>query len=89
VRIWVARLRISRRVAAKINQLHHIEPQEVRDAVECVAGLDVSENLDPERGWRVIVRTTIRENEALVVLYPAEDPMGDVWRLGSVYFIRP
>lgn len=84
----MARLRISQRVAEKIIRLHRIEPQEVRDAVECVAGLAVSEDLDPERGWRVIVRTTIRDEEALVVLYPGDEPMGDVWRLGSVYFIR-
>jgi hypothetical protein len=89
VQIWVARLRISERVAQKISDLHHIEPQEVRDAVECVAGLDVSEDLDPERGWRAIVRTRIRDKDALIVLYPADDPMGDVWRLGSVYFMRP
>lgn len=84
----MARLRISRQVAGKINSLHHIEPQEVRDAVECVAGLDVSEDLDPERGWRVIAKVRIRDDEALVVLYPADDPIGDVWRLGSVYFTR-
>ncbi len=88
MRIWVARLRISQRVAQKIINLHHIEPQEVRDAVECVAGLDFSEDLDPERGWRAIIRATIRGDEALVVLYPADDPMGDVWSLGSVYFTR-
>jgi hypothetical protein len=27
-------------------------------------------------------------DEALVVLYPADDPIGDVWRLGSAYFTR-
>ncbi len=88
VRIWVATLRISQRVAEKIINEHHIEPQEVRDAVECVVGLAVSEDLDPERGWRVIVQVRIRGNEALVVLYPADDPIGDVWSLGSVYFTR-
>ncbi len=88
MRIWVATLRISQRVAEKIINEHHIEPQEVRDAVECVVGLAVSEDLDPERGWRVIVQVRIRGNEALVVLYPADDSIGDVWSLGSVYFTR-
>ena len=87
VQIWVARLRISRQVAEKINNLHHIEPQEIRDAVECVAGLHFSEDLDPERGRRVIVKTRIRNEDALVVLYSADDLSGDVWRLGSAYFV--
>lgn len=84
----MARLRISERVAAKIERLHQISPQEVRDAVVCVKGLNVSEDFDVERGRRVIVRTRIRYREALVVLYPSDDPMGDVWRLGSVYFTQ-
>ena len=81
-------MRISAAVAAKIERRHQISPQEVRDAVECIKGLSVSEDLDVERGWRVIIRTRIRHQEALVVLYPAGDPMGDVWRLGSVYFTQ-
>jgi hypothetical protein len=38
-RIWVAELRISRRTAQKIAQVHGITEDELRDAVECVRGL--------------------------------------------------
>ncbi|HEX5348517.1 MAG TPA: hypothetical protein VFW64_15655 [Pseudonocardiaceae bacterium] len=38
-RIWVAELRINRRTAQKIAQVHGITEDELRDAVECVRGL--------------------------------------------------
>jgi len=88
MRIWVARLRISPRVAQKIEHLHHVTAYEVRDVVECVRGLAARWDVDPERGARAIIQTRIRNQPALVVLYPTDDPYGDVWRLGSVYLLQ-
>ena len=75
----------------KIIDRHDISPGEVRAAVERVEGLDFSWVYEPERGRAspyVIVRTKIGEADALVVLYPTNDPMDHEWRLGSAYYIR-
>jgi len=53
--------------------------------VECVEGLPYTWDDDPVRGLRAIVRVQIRGRLFLVVLYPTDDPMGDVWNLGSAY----
>jgi hypothetical protein len=89
--IWIARVRISERVMRKIIDEHGISPGEVRAAVERVEGLDFSWVYEPERGRvnpYVIVRTKIGEEDALVVLYPTDNPMDHEWRLGSAYYIR-
>lgn len=83
--IWVAELRISRRTADKVSSLHGVQDDEIRDAVECVERLPFTWDDDPDRGLRAIVRVQIRGRAFLVVLYPTDDPMGDVWRLGSAY----
>lgn len=85
--IWVAVLRISDRTARKIIADHGLYPAEVRDAVVCRPRLRFAWDHDPERGLRALVKVSIRERERLVVLYPTEDPMGDVWNLGSAYSI--
>jgi hypothetical protein len=85
--IWVATLFISARTAEKLAQKHDLSPQEVRDAVVCVERLPFAWDDDPDRGRRAIVDTTIRERRVLVVLYPAADPFGDAWHLGSAYFM--
>lgn len=84
--LWVAWLNISGRTTEKITQLHGITPDEVRQAVVCVADLEFGWHHHPERGWRAIVETEIRGRPVLVVLYDADDPVGDVYNLGSVYF---
>ncbi|WP_225319722.1 hypothetical protein [Micromonospora aurantiaca (nom. illeg.)] len=83
----MAWLNISPRTAEKIIQLHDLTPDEVRQAVQCVPGLDFGWHHHPERGLRAIVRVEIRSRPVLVVLYDAEDPVGDVYNLGSAYFI--
>ncbi|GEM_PF-1792375 len=86
--IWIARLLISERVGQKIIDQHDIGPGEVRAAVVQVEGLDFSWVYDePGKGAYVIVRAQIRGENALVVLYPTDNPMDHEWRLGSAYFI--
>ena len=76
---------ISQATAEKINGLHGISGQEVKDAVECVRGLQFVWDDDPERGIRAIVQVDIR-GPVVVVLYPRPtDAYGDVWALGSAY----
>lgn len=85
--IWVARLNISPATATKLNSIHDLTEQEVRDEIECVEGLEFRWNYDPERGLRAIVSVQIRGRPVLAVLYSAWDPLGDVWNLGSAYFM--
>jgi hypothetical protein len=84
--LWVAELRISSRTSEKINSLHGVTDQEVKDAVVCVQGLRYVWDDDPERGRRAIIETMIRRRPAYVVLYPTSDGWGDCWNLGSAYF---
>lgn len=75
----------------KIIDMHGISPGEVRAAVERVEGLDFSWLYEPERGRAnayVIVRTKIGDEDALVVLYPTDDPLDHEWRLASAYYIH-
>lgn len=72
----MAELSISRRTAQKITQVHGITEGELRDAVECVQGLDGRWDDDPERGRRALIDVTVRGRSATVVLYPATHPMG-------------
>ncbi len=84
--VWVGDLRISRRTADKIRRKHGLTPAEVRRAVVRVADLSYSWENHPTRGLRAIIRTRIRDNEVLVVLYPSRDSQfGDSWNLGSAY----
>ena len=87
-RIWVARLGISRETANKISRDHGLQADEVRDAVVCVRGLTFVPDDDAKRGWRALVETYIRGVRVMVVLYPANDPLGDAYHLGSAYPIR-
>lgn len=85
--VWIAELLISERTAQKIRHRHDIEPDELRDALVCVAGLIGRWDDDPERGRRALIDVTIRDRLATVVLYPRRHPMGDAWAVGSVYFV--
>ena len=86
LQIWVAQLPISSRTAQKIVERHQIEPAEVVDAVVGVAGLSFRYHRDEARGERAI-EVAIRGRTALLVLYDAQHPLGDVWHLGSAYFV--
>lgn len=86
-RLWVAQLLVSAKTRDKIGSLHQLTEDEVRRAVECVAGLDYVWDLDPERGERALVSCAIRGRTVLVVLYEAGHPLGDTYWLGSAYFV--
>jgi hypothetical protein len=83
--LWVARLIVSQATRAKLSSRHHLDSDEVRDAIVCVAGLPYRWDDDPERGRRALVETDIRGIPVIVVLYPVLDPSGDVYALGSAY----
>jgi hypothetical protein len=85
--MWVAELLISDRTAAKIIGLHNIHPDEVREAVVAVAGLQWARDIDELRGPRVLVQAEIRGKSVLLVLYDADHPLGDAWHLGSAFFV--
>lgn len=83
--LWVARLIISQATCVKLSSKHNLEPDDVRDAIVCVAGLDYQWDDDPQRGLRALVRANIRGVTVIAVLYPVLDPSGDVYALGSAY----
>ncbi len=85
----MAVLNVSERTAQKISQAHGISELEVREATVCVAGLVYVWHDHPERGRRAIIDVRIRSKRALIVLYPADSPLGDVYNLGSAYFVEP
>jgi hypothetical protein len=62
-----------------------LEVQEIRDSVECVAGLVYTWHEDEQRGLRAIVEIHVRGKRVLAVLYPSDDPLGDVYNPGSAY----
>jgi hypothetical protein len=83
--LWVARLVISVSTAKKLSARHGLDANDVHDAVVCVRGLLFVWDDDPERGRRAIVETQLRGQQIKVVLYPVNDPLGDVYALGSAY----
>lgn len=83
--LWVAWLNVSERTAEKVQSRHGLAEQEVKDAVVCQAGLVYVWDDHRERGRRALVRVQIRGRKVLVVLYPTDDPSGDVYNLGSAY----
>lgn len=88
--LWVARLHISDRTAQKIISVHHVTPDEVRDAVELRPGLTYVWDEDPQRGLRALVEAVIRGRRTIVVLYPVDGAgLGDEYNLGSAYPERP
>lgn len=82
--LWVAVLHISSRVLRKIVEKHRIDPDELRDEIECVAGLPYVWDDDAERGRRAIVQIVLRGRRVLVVLYP-DRREEDVYHVGSAY----
>jgi hypothetical protein len=85
----VSELRISERTAQKLLEKHALRADDVRAAVEGVGRLPFSWTYDDERGWRAIIITAVREQECVVVLYPATGELGTVWNLGSAYAYEP
>jgi hypothetical protein len=83
--LWVARLIVSQKTAEKLASRHGLDWHEVHDAVVCVAGLQYTWDVHPERGRRALVEAGIRGMRCLVVLYPVDDSAGDVYALGSAY----
>jgi hypothetical protein len=83
--LWVARLIISPATRAKLSSKHSLNADDVRDAIVCVVGLYYRWDDDPERGRRALVEIEIRRVTVIAVLYPVEDPSGDVYALGSAY----
>jgi hypothetical protein len=83
--IRVAVLHISPRTAEKIRRVHHLEPDDVRDEVQCVEGLTfVWDYSEAQGGWRAIVEVAHRRGTMLIVLFPTSEE--DTWNLGSAYF---
>lgn len=64
---------------------HHLNADDVLDAVVCVEGLPYVWDDDPERGRRALVGIQIGRETVVVVLYPVADHSGDIYALGSAY----
>lgn len=84
-RLWVAQLIISDATKAKLARSHGLDWRDVNQAVVGVPGLGYAWHDHPERGRRALVEASIGGRTCIVVLYPVDDPLGDVWALGSAY----
>jgi hypothetical protein len=85
VSLWVAQLIVSDRTAQKLSSRHGLDVGDVRQAVVGARRLEYTWDDDPERGRRALVETEVAGRLCLVVLYPVDHPMGDVYALGSAY----
>ncbi|WP_131744993.1 hypothetical protein [Frankia sp. Cppng1_Ct_nod] len=82
-RIWVAVLRVSPAVRAKLSSKHGLDAKEVAAALVGVDKLVAAWDDDPERGRRAMVEAWLGARRVLVVLYPTRED-GE-WNLGSAY----
>lgn len=82
--LWIAELVISDRTAEKIRRKHHLEPDDVRDALVGVTGLRYVIAGQPEPS-HPIVEFTLKGQRVLAVIYPRTSAMGDAWNLASAY----
>ncbi len=85
-KVWVARLHISWRTATKLRAIHAFEPDDVRQAIECVVGIRGKWVVDDARGRRLMVKSLVAGRPALIILYRASWAH-DEWNLGSAYEI--
>lgn len=83
--LWVARLVISDPTKQKISSKHGLDWRDVNQALVGVSGLDYIWDDDPQRGLRALVQADVGGQACVVVLYPVDDPLGDVYALGSAY----
>lgn len=83
--LWVAQLIVSDPTAAKLAAKHGLDAHDVGQAVVGVRGLRYTWHNDPERGSRALVEADVKGRLCLLVLYPVDHPMGDVYALGSAY----
>ena len=80
----VGELRISARTAEKLRDIHGLDPEKVRDAIEGVGGLPFAWTEDG-RGLRARLVVEIDGEPIRIVLYPAIGCAATVWNLGSAF----
>ena len=83
--LWVARLIVSDATKRKLSAAHGLDWRQVNEAVVGTRGLRYFWHDHPERGRRAIVEAEVGGRGCLIVLYPVDDPLGDVYALGSAY----
>ena len=84
-RLWIARLIVSDRTAAKLASRHGLDYHDVNAAIVGRPGLRFTWHDDPERGRRALVEALVSDRVCIIVLYPVADPFGDTYALGSAY----
>jgi hypothetical protein len=83
--LWVARLITSDATKRKLSARHGLDWRDVNAAIVGVRGLPYLWDDNHEHGRRAIVESDINGRLCIVVLYPVNDLMGDVYALGSAY----
>lgn len=88
-RLWVARLHVTSGTAAKLRQKHSLEPEALRQAIECVEGLTYVWDVSPVHGGRYIVEVFVRGDRVLATMVPDEgDPFGDSYVLRTAFRVH-
>jgi len=83
--LWVAEVRISPRTAQKIQNLHGLQPDDVRAAVVGQSNLEYAWHVHPARGRRALLKVKLQGRLVLVVLYPRTPSDPHSFNLGSAY----
>ena len=83
--LWIAELIISDATKRKLAGKHHLHWRDVHDALVGVRGLPYVRDDDPRKGERVLVQIILAGRRCVAVLYPIDDPSGDVYALATAY----
>jgi hypothetical protein len=83
--LWVAELIVSDATKAKLSAKHQLDWRDIRDAIVCTRSLRYTWDNDPVRGIRALAEIVIRGRWCIAILYPVDDPSGDVYALITAY----
>jgi hypothetical protein len=85
VAIFIADVIVSPGNKAHVATKHGIDTDDVRSATIGVAGLRGTWRNHPSRGWQLVLPIKLSDKLVAVILYEVDDPMGNVYRLGTVH----
>lgn len=87
-RYWIAEVRFSASVRRKLATKHNLHAEQVEDA--CLLGRYISarEDLDPDRGLRLIVVGVDRAGNTIQVLLKPIDAVDGIYRCVTARMVR-
>lgn len=87
-RRWISLILISASVERKLQAKHNLNKDQVLDACLLDRYLSAREEVDPERGVRLLVRGLDRDGQELLVLLKPVDPDDGIYRCITARMVR-